>query len=162
MILWQKGNYDYIKEAITTKRKCYIISFSREIETLDISDFKGGNALQTLIAFLNRSFNGGKDEYPALCETVRVLQESDYKNSDVIMVSDFIMPSMPLDIVASIETEKANGTNFYSLVIGCYANYNAIKVFNDTLIYNPYSEEGRKAFAKRISQISKRMSDNVR
>ncbi len=150
------------KEAITTKRKCYIISFSREIETLDISDFKGGNALQTLIAFLNRSFNGGTDAYPALCEAVRVLQESDYKNSDVIMVSDFIMPSMPREIVASIETEKANGTNFYSLVIGCSANYNAIKVFNDTLIYNPYSEEGRKAFAKRISQISKRMSDNVR
>ena len=150
------------KEAITTKRKCYIISFSREIETLDISDFKGGNALQTLIAFLNRSFNGGTDAYPALCEAVRVLQESDYKNSDVIMVSDFIMPSMPREIVDSIETEKANGTNFYSLVIGCSANYNAIKVFNDTLIYNPYSEEGRKAFAKRISQISKRMSDNVR
>lgn len=145
------------KEAITTKRKCYIISFSREIETLDISDFKGGNALQTLIAFLNRSFNGGTDAYPALCEAVRVLQESDYKNSDVIMVSDFIMPSMPREIVASVETEKANGTNFYSLVIGCSANYNATKVFNDTLIYNPYSEEGRKSFARQIKQIAKRI-----
>ena len=150
------------KEAITTKRKCYIISFSREIETLDISDFKGGNALQTLIAFLNRSFNGGTDAYPALCEAVRILQKSEYKNSDVIMVSDFIMPSMPREIVASIETEKANGTNFYSFVIGRSANNNAVKIFNDTILYNPYSEEGRKAFAKRISQISKRMSDNVR
>jgi len=46
---------------------------------------------------------------------------------------------MPLDIVASIETEKANGTNFYSLVIGCSANYNAIKVFKN-------KKPGRKAW----------------
>lgn len=145
------------KKALTTKRKCYIISFSREIETLDISDFKGGNALQTLIAFLNRSFNGGTDAYPALCEAVRILQKSEYKNSDVIMVSDLIMPNIPNDIIASIETEKTNGTNFYSFVIGRSANNNAVKIFNDTILYNPYSEEGRKSFARQINQIAKRI-----
>jgi uncharacterized protein with von Willebrand factor type A (vWA) domain len=150
------------KEVIATKRKCYIISFSNGIETLDVSDFRGGNALQTLVAFLNKSFNGGTDAYPALFEAIRVLQESSYKNSDVIMVSDFIMPSLPHDILASIEMEKAKGTNFYSFVIGNSANNNAIKAFNDTLLYNPYSEEGRKEFAKHITQIAKRKSDNVR
>lgn len=149
------------KEAITTKRACYIISFSKEIETLDISNFRGGNALQTLIAFLNKSFNGGTDAYPALCKAIRVLQESNYKKSDVIMISDFVMPSLPHDIVASIETEKANGTNFFSFVIGNSANENAVKAFNDTLLYNPYSEEGRKAFARQIAQIAKRKSDNI-
>lgn len=149
------------KEVVTTKRKCYIISFSSGIETFDISDFKGGNALQALVSFLNMSFNGGTDAYPALSEAVRVLQESEYENSDIIMVSDFILPSLPQNLVSSVEKEKQHGTNFYSFVIGSSANTKALEVFNETIVYNPYSEEGRKAFARQIAQIAKRKSDNI-
>lgn len=147
------------KEVVTTKRKCYIISFSRGIKTFDISDFKGRNALQALVSFLNMSFNGGTDACPALSEAVRVLQESEYENSDVIMVSDFILPSLPQNLISSIEKEKQNGTNFYSFVIGSSANTRALDVFNDTIVYNPYSEEGRKSFARQITQIVKRRKD---
>ena len=149
------------KEVVSTKRKCYIISFSNGIETFDISDFKGGNALQALVSFLNMSFNGGTDAYPALSEAVRVLQESEYENSDIIMVSDFILPSLPQNLVSSVEKEKQHGTNFYSFVIGSSANTKALEVFNETIVYNPYSEEGRKAFARQIAQIAKRKSDNI-
>lgn len=144
------------KEVITTKRKCYIISFSRGIKTFDISDFKGGNALQALVSFLNMSFNGGTDACPALSEAVRVLQESEYENSDVIMVSDFILPSLPQNLISSIEKEKQHGTNFYSFVIGSSANTSALEIFNETFVYNPYSEEGRKSFARKITQIARR------
>ena len=51
----------------------YLISFSTEIETLDISDFKTGNALEKLVQFLRMSFHGGMDATPALHLSLKVL-----------------------------------------------------------------------------------------
>lgn len=103
------------KIAMRQHRKCFLISFSTGIETLDMSDFKKTNALETLVGFLNKSFNGGTDATPALSECLRQLKTENYKNADVLMISDFVMGSLPANIVSSIETEKKNGTFFYSL-----------------------------------------------
>lgn len=142
------------KIAMRQLRKCFLISFSTGIETLDMSDFKKTNALETLVGFLNKSFNGGTDATPALSECLRQLKTENYKNADVLMISDFVMRSLPTNIVSSIETEKKNGTFFYSLVIGQSANNQTIAYFNENINYNPYNEVSRQKFYKKIRQIA--------
>ena len=91
------------KEAVKSGRKCYVISFSVEIETLDLSTFKGGGAMEKLIGFLNMSFWGGTDIDPAIRECLRMLKGEEYRNSDVIMISDFITPALPQeDVVVAV------------------------------------------------------------
>ncbi len=142
------------KTAMRHNRKCFLISFSTGIETLDLADFKKTNALETLVNFLNKSFNGGTDAAPALAECLRQLKTENYKNADVLMISDFVMNNLPYNIVTSIEKEKMNGTSFYSLVIGQSANNQAIECFNENISYNPYDESSRKEFHKKIRQIA--------
>lgn len=142
------------KIAMRQKRKCYLISFSTEIETFDMSLFKKANALESLVNFLNKSFNGGTDALPALSECLRKLSSEDYQNADVLMISDFVMKSLPENIVSAIHAEQENGTYFYSLVIGNSANNKAIECFNENIYYNPYDEQSRKEFYEKIRKIA--------
>lgn len=41
------------------------------------------------------SFHGGTDASPALEEALRMLNTNDYKEADVLMISDFVMSSLP-------------------------------------------------------------------
>ena len=117
-------------------RKCYVISFSTGIETLDMSDFASGDALAKLVQFLRMSFNGGTDASPALHHTVQMLQKDGYRNADVLMISDFVMGTLPDDLVEAITAEKENDTDFYSLVIGTSGNKGTIERFNHNWVYD--------------------------
>ena len=144
------------KIAVKQHRKCILISFSTGIETLDMSDFKKENAIDNLVSFLNKSFNGGTDATPALQECLRQLKTENYKNSDVLMISDFVMGSLPQNIALSIKAEQQNGTSFYSLVIGNSANSQTTAVFDENISYNPYNEISRQEFYRKIREIAEK------
>ncbi|MBO7567123.1 MAG: VWA domain-containing protein [Bacteroidales bacterium] len=149
------------KISIKQHRKCFLISFSTGIETLDMSDFKKQNALDSLVGFLNKSFNGGTDATPALRECLRQLKTENYKNSDVLMISDFVIGNLPQDVVSSIKEEQENGTSFYSLVIGESSNNQAIECFDENISYNPYNEVSRQEFYRKIRELAvKKNKDN--
>ncbi|MCL2186377.1 MAG: VWA domain-containing protein [Treponema sp.] len=123
-----------LKMAVRDNRKCYLISFSTTIETLNLTDLK--NNLEKLIDFLSMSFNGGTDASPAMIEALRMLEKEDYKNADVIMVSDFIMPDFDEQTKKQISIAKENKTKFHCLVIGNSENKNTIECFDSNWIYN--------------------------
>lgn len=144
------------KIAMEEKRKCYLISFSTGIETLDMSDFQGGGALNRLVQFLRMSFHGGTDAGPALEHSLKMLREKDYKNADVLMVSDFVMGSLAGDLVQSIEAEKAKNTCFYSLVIGSSGNQNTIQCFNHNWTYDTSDPTAPRRLAEQLHEIRQR------
>jgi uncharacterized protein with von Willebrand factor type A (vWA) domain len=123
-----------LKMAIRDNRKCYLISFSTAIETLNLTDLK--NNLDKLVEFLSMSFNGGTDAVPAMREALRMLKTEDYKKADVIMVSDFVMSGFDEQTKNQIIAAKENKTKFHSLVIGNSENKNTIKEFDSNWIYN--------------------------
>lgn len=128
------------KIAMREKRKCFLINFSTGIETLDLS-FSAGkngdkNALSRLIVFLRMSFHGGTDASPALNHALAMLKSEDYKNADVLMISDFVMGSLGGDLENKIAEEKQKKTGFYSLVIGASGAQNVIECFNYNWSYN--------------------------
>jgi uncharacterized protein with von Willebrand factor type A (vWA) domain len=127
-------SFALLKMAVKDNRKCYLISFSTAIETLNLTDLK--NNLDKLVEFLSMSFNCGTDAVPAMREALRMLETEDYKKADVIMVSDFVMSGFDEQIKNQITAAKENKTKFHSLVIGDSGNKNTIQEFDSNWAYN--------------------------
>ncbi len=116
-------------------RPCYLINFSTGITTLDLS---GKDGLASLMNFLSNSFWGGTDIAPALRHTLEVMRKDEYKKADVLVVSDFIMGSMPADILKGIEAQRDEGSQFYSLVVGnCFMDNRLKTLFDYEWVYDP-------------------------
>ncbi|HXH19143.1 MAG TPA: VWA domain-containing protein [Chitinophagales bacterium] len=128
-----------LKLAIRANRKCYLISFSTGIETLNLTDLK--NSLDKIIGFLTMSFHGGTDASPAMREALRMLGTEDYKKADVLVISDFVMPAFDKTVQEQISKAKENKTKFHSLVIGSSQNQNVIKEFDSNWLYNPNAKD---------------------
>lgn len=146
------------KIAIEEERKCYLISFSTSIETLDLTDFSA-NPIGKLVQFLRMSFHGGTDATPALKYAVKMLSENEWKNADVLMISDFVMQSLDNDIKSQIESAQEDNTNFHSLVIGSSGNNAAINCFNHNWFYDANNPQANRHLVEQIHEI--KMHDSV-
>lgn len=142
------------KIAIEEDRKCYVISFSTAIQTLDLSDFSG-NPLGKLVQFLKMSFNGGTDAVPALNQALKMLSENEWKNADVLMISDFVMQALNKELADKIETEKKKNTVFYSLTIGDSGNKETIQCFNHNWFYDMNSPQASRHLAEQLNEVIK-------
>lgn len=140
------------KIAIEEERKCYLISFSTSIETLDLTDFSA-NPIGRLVQFLRMSFHGGTDATPALKHAVKMLSENEWKNADVLMISDFVMQTLDNDIKTKIESAQEDNTNFHSLVIGTSGNNGAINSFNHNWFYDANNPQANKHLVEQIHEI---------
>jgi len=140
-----------LKMAVRDNRKCYLISFSTAIETLNLTDLK--NNLDKLVEFLSMSFHGGTDAVPAMREALRMLETEEYKKADVIMVSDFVMSGFDEQIQNQIITAKENKTKFHSLVIGNSGNKNTINEFDSNWVYNANQNDCVLQLVKNINNI---------
>jgi len=143
-----------LRIALLEKRKCFLISFSTGIKTLELTDLKRN--LPALIEFLIFSFQGGTDAAPALVEAIRQVQTKDYNKADVLMISDFIMAGVNTSIEKSIEKCKEKGTRFHSLVISSVGNPQALQIFDNNLIYTMDSYNAFKPVLKNIRYINSR------
>lgn len=140
------------KIAIEEERKCYLISFSTSIETLDLTDFSA-NPIGRLVQFLRMSFHGGTDATPALKHAVKMLSENEWKNADVLMISDFVMQTLDNDIKTQIESAQEDNTNFHSLVIGSSGNNAAINNFNHNWVYDVNNPQANRHLVEQIHEI---------
>lgn len=140
------------KIAIEEERKCYLISFSTSIETLDLTDFSA-NPIGRLVQFLRMSFHGGTDATPALKHAAKMLSENEWKNADVLMISDFVMQTLDNDIKTQIESAQEDNTNFHSLVIGSSGNNAAINCFNHNWFYDANNPQANKHLVEQIHEI---------
>jgi uncharacterized protein with von Willebrand factor type A (vWA) domain len=140
-----------LKMAVRNNRKCYLISFSTDIETLNLTDLK--NILEKLIEFLSMSFHGGTDAALAVHEAIRMLETEYYKKADVIVVSDFVMSGFDEATKNQIITTKKNKTKFHNLVIGDSGNKNTIEEFDSNWVYNTNNRDCILQLVKDINGI---------
>ncbi|WP_419678501.1 VWA domain-containing protein [Aliarcobacter lanthieri] len=117
-------------------RDCYLIDFSTSIETINITDNMG---LKELLHFLSKSFYGGTDVEPALIHALDVLKKDNYKKSDILVISDFIMGSLSDTLIKNIKEIKKSNNSLYSLVIGdLFLNQKNREIYDNEWVYNPY------------------------
>ena len=111
--------------AIEDDRKAYLISFSSGIETFEMTGMQDDFTL--LLEFLQKSFHGGTDLQPALMEAVKMLEEKDFAQADILVISDFVIPTLDKKLLEQIEeVRRSRGTHFHSLFITRGADSRAI------------------------------------
>ena len=142
------------KKCLEEDRKCYLISFSTGIEVQDLSEFEKGNGLLELAKFLRKSFNGGTDAEPALQHSLTLLQKNGWKNADVLVVSDMIMGNLSESVNASIKSQQAKETKFYSLLVGNSGNKNVIEVFDENWNYNINSRDAMRHLVRQTHKLN--------
>ncbi len=135
--------------AISEDRACYLVSFSTTISCLELTDKK--NSLSRLVAFLSLSFHGGTDAQPALQEALRMLQSAHYQKADILMISDFIMQSLPKSLADNINYQRQSmQTKFHALIIGSSAHEGAMGSFDHTWHYDQRQPDTLLQLVKKI------------
>ena len=124
-------------KARAQKRACYLINFSTGITTLDLG-LKNG--MEPLMRFLQMSFHGGTDVAPALKHALDTMRRNQYAKADLLVISDFVMGHLPAKILDAIALQRANGNQFYSLVInGGFHAQKVSSLFDQEWVYDPRS-----------------------
>lgn len=142
-----------VRIAMLDSRKCYLISFSTGIQTFELSDL--GKSIDQLVRFLSFSFGGGTDATPALIESLKMIETENYKNADILMISDFIMDCIPDDIVKSIENAKKKKTRLHSLIISSEANPKTLEIFTNNWVYRTDISSSMKSILKNLRFLNK-------
>lgn len=132
-------------KAISQERNCYLINFSTRIETLDLS---GHVSLPELIKFLKNSFHGGTDAMPAIKKALKIMERDNYKKSDLLLISDMVMPNLSEGLRAQIQSAKENKNKFFSLAIGDrlgeHGGTNLKGLFEKEWVYEPHMRNVRQ------------------
>ena len=138
--------------ALEDNRPCFLISFSTDYKKLDLTSLKGN--METLVNFLKMSFHGGTDIKPALEEALEMLKGDRYKDADVLVVSDFLLPRVPQVMLDDIQEQRSeHGTRFHSLYISRRIDPRMIpaSVFDHQWVYN-LSQPG--GLQRTVGQVS--------
>lgn len=143
-----------MKMAAMEHRKCYLISFSIGIQAINLHDL--ANSMDKIVSFLSMSFDGGTDVTPAMSEALTMLQTNDYREADVLMVSDFVMFEIRQEILQRIKREQQKDTYFHSLTIGNKANPEVVDAFDNCWVYHPEKRGIYRQLAKDLNEIRNR------
>ena len=81
-----------LKGAMEEKQGCYLMLFSTEVATLEITADTG---LEKAERFLSMSFHGGTDLVPCLEQALTQLEQPAFAKADVLVISDFIARTCP-------------------------------------------------------------------
>ncbi|WP_170339678.1 VWA domain-containing protein [Ruegeria arenilitoris] len=134
------------------KRPCYIVNFSTGIEVFNMSE---GLQLDRLMDFLKMSFHGGTDVAPALLHSLEVMENKTYENADVLVISDFIMASLPDHVSKKICEQRAKGNRFNSLIVDrSFMSRRLESLFDHEWVFDPVSSGIHEliGFQRRISE----------
>lgn len=142
-----------LKMAAREQRSCYLISFSTGLQTINLLELEF--SLDQLVRFLSMTFNGGTDIHPPMYEALSMLQSRDYKDADVMMISDFIMYEMQEPLLKRIREEQRRGTQFHSLTVhsGTDPNPKVVEIFDNYWIYNPENKDIARQLAEDLHTI---------
>ena len=123
-----------VMQALSENRNIYLINFSVEIYSYKFSKYDG---LNELINFLKLSYHGGSDIYKALHAANRIMNTDDFRNGDVLVLSDFMMEDMPYNLIELCEKQKLKGNKFFAVSIGKFPfGYSYRKIFNKHWIFD--------------------------
>lgn len=135
-----RGKPEYIAKALTLylatkastqKRARYLINFSTDIETMELS---GRGGMAKLMQFMTMSLGGGTDVAPALQEGLRKMQQDDFKKSDLIVISDGGFGDISSDLKRQIQAQRQKDNKFYLLDID--GNSGEKRVFDKHWVYD--------------------------
>ncbi|MEM6263704.1 MAG: VWA domain-containing protein [Bacteroidota bacterium] len=145
-----------IRMAAEQNRRAYLINFSVGIKTIDL--FEVANSIDRIAEFLQMSFRGGTDISLALHEVLRQLRGENYRDADVLVISDFIMYRVEEEIMRGVRHFQQNkSTQFHSLTLSEKPLEQVLNVFDSNWIYDPRKKGIIKELAGKLNEIGNRI-----
>ena len=141
------------QKSLEEERGCYLISFSTGIETMDLSSFNSTDGITNLVRFLRMSFNGGTDANPALEYSVKLLKEKDWKNADVLMISDFVMGALGSELEKNIKAQQEKKCRFFSLAVTSGGNNQVISTFDKNWVYDTSANDSAAKLVRQLEEM---------
>lgn len=126
--------YALMKMAAEQSRECHVILFSSTFITYDLSGSKG---LKEACDFLSYTFKGGTDLSKVLDYAVDVMKGEQYKNADLLVISDFIAPKQEENVIEKVMSLKGSYNRFHSLCLSKYGNPEVLSLFDTRWRYHP-------------------------
>jgi uncharacterized protein with von Willebrand factor type A (vWA) domain len=123
--------------ALRQKRQAFLISFSTGIQTTEMTGLE--KDLGRLIEFLRMSFHGGTDLQPALVAALNQLEEKQFQNADILVISDFAIPRLDRKLYQRIQLARKDlKTHIHSLHITRRPDPNAtpLAIFDHHWVYD--------------------------
>ncbi|MDA9558125.1 ATPase RavA stimulator ViaA [Vibrio sp.] len=120
--------------ALTENRDCYVMLFSTEHITYDLTQHNG---LKEAADFLSYTFHGGTDFTPVIEECIQLMHGEKYKNADLVVVSDFMAPKQPEDMIDKISALKKKQNRFHAINLSQYGNPQLLDMFDFCWSYHP-------------------------
>ena len=126
--------YGLMQIALAEDRDCYVIIFSTRQITYELTKQDG---LSEVLDFLSYSFHGGTDLGPVLEQSIELMSGEKYKNADLIILSDFIAPSQPDEMMKRINKLKEQKNRFHAVNLSKYGNPALMTIFDHCWSYHP-------------------------
>ncbi|MEF1283758.1 ATPase RavA stimulator ViaA [Vibrio sp. M250220] len=126
--------YALMQIALAEDRECYVILFSTEQITYELTKQDG---LREASDFLTYSFHGGTDLEPMLMKSIDLMCGDKYRNADMVVISDFIAPKQSDEMVQQVEKLKARKNRFHAISLSKYGNPQLMSMFDHTWAYHP-------------------------
>ncbi|KLV05388.1 protein viaA [Photobacterium aquae] len=126
--------YGLMQIALAEDRDCYVILFSTQQITYELTKQDG---LSEVLNFLSYSFHGGTDLGPVLDQSIELMLSEKYKNADLVVLSDFIAPSQPDEMMKRINKLKENRNRFHAVNLSKYGNPELMAIFDHCWSYHP-------------------------
>lgn len=126
--------YGLMQIALAEDRDCYVIMFSTQQITYELTKQDG---LREVLNFLSYSFHGGTDLGPVLDQSIDLMLGEKYKNADLVVLSDFIAPAQPTEMLKRINKLKEHKNRFHAVSLSKYGNPELMTIFDHCWSYHP-------------------------
>ncbi|AXK51469.1 VWA domain-containing protein [Spiroplasma alleghenense] len=136
------------------RRSIYLITFSTDINWLDLTAMHSD--VKLLYDFLSKNFSdGGTDFSTPLQKAIEIMQTDEYRNADVLMISDFLGEEIPESIFQEIKKFQVERKNrFHALVLSKSPNMGILKNFSAVWNLDPEDLNNYKKTLRKMSQIA--------
>lgn len=139
------------KIALLDKRPCYMINFSGIFETYDLSSVS--SSIPNLIHFLGHSFKGHTNINPAFSHALKVMHTKEYRNSDLLLISDFLGANISSSNFNIMQDLKIKGNRFHAInIASSMLNDNWKKYFTNYWYYDPRDPFAARKIALNLAQ----------
>lgn len=139
------------KIALQEKRRCYMINFSGIFETYDLSNLV--SSIPNLVHFLGHSFKGHTNINPAINYALTIMQTKEYRNADLLVVSDFLAANITKNNINLMLQLQAKANRFHAINIASAVIANDYqKYFTNYWYYDPRDPFAARKIALQLAK----------
>ncbi|WJY10901.1 ATPase RavA stimulator ViaA [Pectobacteriaceae bacterium C80] len=117
-----------MRVALADNRRCYIMLFSNEIISYELTSADG---IEQVIRFLNQTFRGGTDLTNCITTLMDKMNDSSWRDADAVIISDFIAQRLPDDVINKVRRRQQQlHHRFHAVAMSDHGKPGILRIFD--------------------------------